>query len=264
MNPRTDAARDPSDADPPLLDVVGWTLPCVQEITGAGTGPWVPEGRPDRFRRFAAGPPAARVVVDADGWLLAEGRLAARFARIRGRRMDIATAMIYPTADPGRLPVLACEWVCIGPRCHALVLDVEWVVDPEPEAVARLDAALDGPAARWMERFPDRGDAPQWFEEIRSRHGIFSSCALDELDDARRAWSDYTAALAETLYRPDWLAACAAGPDHPAVAEYKRHHDHASPGRKVMAPRFGAEFTDAFLGLWHFGPAGGPPASDAD
>lgn len=197
--------------------------------------------------------------VVADGWLIADGKLCARYARIQTAAADVATLMVYPTASPATLPVFACEWVTFGARAHVLVLDVECV----GAADALRDRAreiLQPLHERHLAALPPSPDAPAWFNEIRETWALLTGGDLSLLTAMRRAFQDYLAATAATLYRP-WLAAARSGPDHPAVTAYKQHHAAHSPGYAILTPRAGADWTDAFLREWHFGPVRPPAAA---
>lgn len=239
-----------------MMNVTGWTL---TDATGAlARFGLARERRPGRFRR-AESPP---VVVEADGWVAREPKLCVRFARVRGPHIDIATVMAYPTASPAALPIFAAEWVVVGQRCHALILDVETAGD-QPGLAADLAKVFAPLGEKWQRRFPANPDAPDWFREIAEPWALFSACGVEEMGEVRAAFNEYLDAAVTHFYGPRWDTA-GAGPDHAAVTAYKEHHYESSPGRKVMTPRFGAEFTEELLRDWHFGPAVSEPECPPD
>ncbi|MCS7080853.1 MAG: hypothetical protein NZ585_12510 [Chloracidobacterium sp.] len=231
-------------------DVVGWTLPDAQARLG-DLG-WRPEARPAAFRYATFGEGDRLMRVTADGWQVAEGKLCARYARIQTVAADVATLMVYPTASPTLLPVFACEWVVIGNRAHILVLDVECIGGADALR-GRAHAVLTPLQASYVTALPPAPDPPPWFGEIREAWALFTSGDLSCLPVMRQAFQDYLTATAEALYRP-WLAEAQVGPDHPAVTTYKQHHAAHSPGYALLAPKAGADWANAFLREWHFGP----------
>lgn len=235
---------------PELKNAVGWTLPDAMALL-AEFAP-TPEDRPAEFREAEFGEDAKLLRVTADGYRLADGKLCLRAARIQTVAADVATVMVYPTADPARLPIFACEWVVVGDRAHVLVLDVEFAGD-RPALRDGLRPVLKPLFDEIVPFFPANRDLPAWFTEIREEWAIFSSGDLAGLDRIRAAARAYLKATIEHAYRPN-LPASVAGPDHPDVAAYKHHHAVNSPGFALMVPKAGAEWTDRFLNRWHFGP----------
>ncbi len=143
------------------------------------------------------------------------------------------------------------EWVVLGERCHVAVLDVERVGEP-----GRLDgelrAAYSELGGRWSRRFPSKDEVPRWFADIASPWSIYTALPTSELVDLRAAFREYLDVCVARFYAPRARAALA-GPEHPDVLAYKRHHELHSPGRKMLAPKFGRDWTDTFL-QYHFGP----------
>ncbi len=241
----------------PFKDVVGWTLPDAHDRLG-DLG-WQEEVRPAAFRHATFGTGDKLMRVTADGWSVANGKLCARYARIQTVLADVATLMVYPTASPDVLPVFACEWVVIGSRAHILVLDVECLGRADALRT-RAREALMPLQMRHLAALPPAPASPSWFDEIREAWALVTSGDLSCLALMRRAFQDYLKATAERLYQPG-LAEAQVGPDHPAVTDYKQHHAAHSPGYTLLAPKAGADWTDAFLREWHFGPAHPPAAA---
>lgn len=231
-------------------NLVGWTYPDALALL-AEFDP-VPEARPEHFRSAEFGEGAKRLRVTADGQRLAGGKLCLRSARIQTVAADVATVMVYPTADPARLPIFACEWVVVGERAHVLVLDVEFAGEASGLR-GRLRPALMPLQEQFSPMFPLNRDLPEWFTEIREDWALYSSGDLGSLNRIREAATAYLKAAIEVAYRPN-LPAALAGPDHPDVTAYKHHHAVNSPGFALMAPRAGEEWTSEFLTRWHFGP----------
>ncbi|MFQ3590955.1 MAG: hypothetical protein SNJ67_11765 [Chloracidobacterium sp.] len=246
--------------EPDFKDVVGWTLPDAQARLG-GLG-WQREVRPEMFRsaRFDAG--SKSLLVTADGWQMADGKLCGRYARIQTAAADVATLMIYPTASPDVLPVFACEWVVIGARAHVLVLDVECLGD-DNAARQRARAALAPLFARYAPSLPPVDDPPQWFVDIREDWALLTSGDLACLSVARQAFQDYLEMTARALYEP-WLATARAGDDHPVVRAYKEHHAAHSPAPALLSAKAGEQWTRTFLHTWHFGPVQPTTASQGN
>jgi hypothetical protein len=232
-----------------LKNLVGWTYPDAMALLDEFEP--VPEARPERFRfaEFGEGPKLLRVT--AEGQRLAGGKLCLRYARIQTVAADVATVMVYPTADPARLPIFACEWVVVGERAHVLVLDVEFA----GEATGlreRLRPVLTPLHETFSPTFPLNRDLPEWFTEIREDWAIYSSGDVAALARIREAATAYLKATIDVAYRPN-LPVALAGPDHSAVAAYKHHHAEHSPGFALMVPKAGEEWTTEFLHRWHFG-----------
>lgn len=233
-----------------LKNLVGWTYPDAMTLL-AEFEP-VPEARPEHFRFAEFGEGAKLLRVTAEGQRLAGGKLCLRHARIQTVAADVATVMIYPTADPARLPIFACEWVVVGERAHVLVLDVEFAGN-QPVLRERLRPALAPLHETFSPIFPLNRDLPEWFTEIREDWAIYSSSEVAALDRVREAAAAYLTATIDIAYRPN-LPAAPAGPDHPDVAAYKHHHAVNSPGFAMMIPKAGEKWTSEFLNRWHFGP----------
>lgn len=231
-------------------NLVGWTYPDAMNLL-AEFEP-VPEARPEEFHRAEFGDAGKRLRVTAEGNRLAEGKLCLRYARIQTVAADVATVMVYPTADPGRLPIFACEWVVVGERAHVLVLDVEFA-GHRPELRNRLRPALMPLHERFSPAFPLNRDLPEWFAEIREAWAIYSSGGVGALEAIREAAATYLKTVIEAAYRPN-LPAALAGSDHPDVTAYKRHHAVNSPGFSLLIPKAGEKWTSEFLNRWHFGP----------
>ncbi len=234
-----------------MLELVGWTLPDLW--TALGNLDRRAENRPSQFRGCTVGEGAVATRLESDGWLLAGGRLNLKYTRIQSRSFDIATVMLYPTADPALLPIFAAEWVIVGERAHALILDVETAGD-WPNLQTDLARYFSDMGPRWHPVFPANPDRPAWFQEIAQPWAIFSSGTVDQLGLLREAYQDYARVAIEQVYRPR-LEQAQAGPDHPAVTAYKQHHYEHSPGRRLLTTRFGHDYTETLLQNWHFGPA---------
>ncbi len=233
-----------------LKNLVGWTYPDAMTVL-AEFDP-VPEARPGHFRFAEFGEGAKLLRVTAEGQRLAGGKLCLRYARIQTVAADVATVMVYPTADPAQLPIFACEWVVVGERAHVLVLDVEFAGD-QPALRERLRPALMPLHEAFSPTFPLNRDLPEWFTEIREDWAMYSSGNVATLDRIRKAAAAYLKATIDVAYLPG-LPAALAGPDHPDVTAYKRHHAENSPGFALMAAKAGEEWTSEFLHRWHFGP----------
>ena len=240
------------------LDRVGWTAPIVRaDLEALGIAR---EARPADRRWRVVENSGRRTWLEADGWLVANGRLNVKYARVRSAGFDVATLMVYPTASPDRLPIFASEWVVVGAQCHVVVLDVESAADfPDLKADLKADFAELG--SRWQAAFPPSPDAPAWFREIRREWALFSRCPATELERVRSAYTEYWRIAFERYYRPRWRDALA-GPDHPAVSAYKQHHCEHSPGRRLLSAKFGADFAESFLRDQHFGPPPPPPPAE--
>ena len=236
-----------------LLDVVGWTLSdMMAELTEFGCQR---ESRPEEYRRAEHERQGQLTRCSSDGWLVADGKLNLKYARVQAARMDVATAMVYPTACPGQLPIFACEWVVVAPRVHVIVLDIEFAARPS-QLHSKLEPLLMPLAQRWQSRFPSQPEVPAWFRDIAEPWAIFSAGSLDDLPSVRQAMGEYLA-VAIGVYR-QCLPTAQAGADHPDVTAYKHHHYDHSPNSDIGAYKFGSEFTERLLRDWHFGPSGVP------
>lgn len=234
-------------APPALADFVGWTIPdmcaaveplgLTREARPAATraGEWDAGGKP--------------LVLEADGWLVADGRMTLRAARIRTAKVDVGTVMCCPTTRPDQLPVIVADWVVFGPTFQVIALDVE-VCGDQPALVADLGERLRAPAARWQPAFEAR-EQSAWFQSISQPWAIHAAAPADRADDVRQAFADYLAAAVPLIAaRVDDVAA---GPDHPDVRAYKLHHrDHSPAGpllSRWMTAAESATFLDAHFGV---------------
>lgn len=179
--------------------------------------------------------------------------MSARYARIQGQAMDIATVMVYPTASPEIIPVFAAEWVVFGDRVHALILDVE-ICGDHPALLARMEQAFDSLGKTWQTQFPENRERPEWFCEIAMPWALYGSCGVNQLEQLRKAFNDYLDRTISLFYLPASDQACP-GPDAPSVASYKHHHYVNSPGHRLLGVKFGQKKTDQLLKDFHFGPA---------
>ena len=233
------------------MDCLGWTLrDFVESLSHLGL---VREPRPACFQSQTVTVGNKVFSLDSDGWLVAEGRLCARYARIQGKAMDIATVMAYPTASPELLPVFAAEWVVFGDRVHALILDVE-VCGDQPGLVQRLSQVFTKPGRNWRSKFPENRERPEWFSEIAMPWALYGSCSTSRLDEIREAFNDYLSRTVSYCYEPV-LPSARSGVDADAVATYKHHHYVNSPGHRLLGVKLGQQQTDELLRDWHFGPA---------
>lgn len=234
-----------------MLDSVKWTLDdFVQSLEPFGL---VRETRPRKFEQQQIAVGRKNFSLHSAGWLAAEGRLCARYARIQGAAMDIATVMAYPTASPDHLPVFAAEWVVFGDRVHALILDVE-VCGDQPELLARLQSSFSGIGKYWQTRFPENRDRPAWFSEIAMPWALYGSCSVSRLDELRVAFNQYLALTIDGFYA-NAMDLARPGQDAASVKAYKHHHYINSPGHRLLGVKLGQQETDQLLKDWHFGPA---------
>jgi hypothetical protein len=233
-----------------MLDVVGWVLTDV--LQALDNIPLEREERAAHFRCIEADHHGRSTRMVSDGWLLGQQQLNIKFARIQSANLDIATVLITPTASPELLPIFGVEFVVISQNCHVAAVDVE-IAGNYPQLRDELGEVFRPLGRRWQQEFPTKPDVPAWFDEIAQEWALFSSCALTDLTLLRQAFQEYLDATVKNFYVPR-LAQAAGGGDHPEVAIYKRHHFEHSPGRKVMAPKFGSAYTEQLLGEYHFGP----------
>lgn len=241
-----------------MTDFVGWTLKdflsVLEEFDPRR------ESRPKRFESQQIKiSPAKTFSLDSAGWMLAGGRLCARYARIQGKSMDIATVMAYPTASPELLPVFAAEWVVFGDRVHALILDIE-TCGVQPDLTARLKSSFGALGDFWQARFPANKETPAWFTEIAMPWALYGSCSTDRLGELRTAFNQYLNRAKDEFYRPG-IDLAEPGPDTADVAAYKHHHYINSPGHRLLGVKLGQQETDQLLKDWHFGPARFEPVS---
>ncbi|GAB5561951.1 MAG: hypothetical protein SynsKO_35980 [Synoicihabitans sp.] len=236
---------------PHWRDVVGWTVPLAMEQLDPFN--LVIEPRPPQFREAIFGEGKQKTRIQSDGWVDESCRLNVKYSRIQSAVADIATIMIYPTAGPDLLPIFAAEWVVIGPRCHALILDVE-TANRQPTLFSQMESAYSELGASWQKTIPENRDRPAWFDEIATPWAIYGTADLEILPEVQKAFSAYLGVTIETFYRP-FLSQAAGGSDHPDVTAYKQHHYENSPGRPLLSAKAGAAWTDEFLANWHFGPS---------
>ncbi|MGF1583020.1 MAG: hypothetical protein ACFCD0_27180 [Gemmataceae bacterium] len=233
-----------------MLDRVGWTLTDVLDLCQGLE--LKQEQRPPEFRQRVVGEGEQTVRLSGDGWLATNDILNIKYARIQGVQMDIATVMIYPTGSPDLLPVFAAEWVLFRDRIHAAILDVE-IAGRWEGLRDDMRSVLGSVGSHWQEKFPPNLERPLWFQEIAEDWAIFSSCSADKVPTVREMFCNYLQIALDAFYFPRMKDA-RGGEDHPDVRRYKEHHCEHSPGRKVMSGKMGTEFTESFLGEWHFGP----------
>ncbi|MCG8350901.1 MAG: hypothetical protein MI924_24270 [Chloroflexales bacterium] len=233
-----------------MMEVAGWTLTDIlQALQGI---PVEQEKRAGCFRYAKADRHGKPIQVTSDGWLVGQQQLNIKFVRIQSANLDIATVIITPTASPDLLPIFVTDLVVTSQHCHALIVDVE-IAGDYPQLCNELGKVFDPLGRRWRQEFPPNPDVPAWFHEIAEEWALFSSCSLADLPLLRQAFREYLDAIVKHFYVPR-LPQAAGGGDHPAVASYKTHHFEHSPGRKVMAPKFGAAYTEQLLRDYHFGP----------
>lgn len=230
---------------------MGWTAPLTFEILAPFR--FDREPRPIEFRRREFGQGAQKTRVESDGWVDDDGLLNVKYSRIQSAIADIATVMIYPTASPADLPIFAAEWVVIGGKCHALILDVE-TAGNQPPLLAQMENSFTKLGSKWRSTIPENRDRPEWFNEIATPWAVYGTATLDALDDVKQAFTEYLETTVKDFYLPRRKTA-KSGPDHPAVTAYKEHHFENSPGRPLLKAKGGAEWTDTFLADWHFGPS---------
>lgn len=248
---KTDPNSPHSETEARWHDVVGWTAPLTFQLLAPLK--FVPEARPAEFRSRVFGEGPKMTKVESEGWVEEHGRLNAKFSRIQSAIADIATIMIYPTASPEILPIFAAEWVVIGEKCHALILDVE-TAGNQPNLRSKMEETYLHLGEKWRKIIPENRDRPEWFNEIATPWAVYGSAPLKILPDVEKAFSEYLQSTVRDYYLP-YLDTAAAGPDHPDVKAYKQHHFENSPGRPLLKAKAGASWTDDFLANWHFGPA---------
>lgn len=234
-----------------LIDHVHWTRSdFLEQMAGFDL---VSEARPARFLRQYLLLGEKRFEIESEGWGVAGDRLCARYARIRGPAMDIATVMVYPTASPDVFPVFAAEWVVFGQRVHALILDVE-VCGEQTELVKDLEHGFSAIGRTWRLQFPENRERPDWFESIAMPWVLYGQCSIDRLPDIRTAFNDYLERTIEEFWLPR-IDIGLPGPDHVDVQRYKQHHYEHSPGHRLLGVKMGQKDADELLKDWHFGPA---------
>lgn len=230
---------------------MGWTAPLTFEILAPLK--FFRESRPSEFRINEFGKGAKRTRVESDGWVDEFGLLNVKYSRIQSAIADIATIMIYPTASPAELPIFAAEWVVIGGKCHALILDVE-TAGNQPHLLTQMSDSFADLGKKWRSTIPENRDRPEWFNDIATPWAVYGTASLDVLPDVKQAFSEYLETTVNDFYIPHRNSA-KAGPDHPDVAAYKKHHFEHSPGRPLLKAKGGEVWTDTFLADWHFGPS---------
>ncbi|MEN1728875.1 MAG: hypothetical protein AAGJ52_10600 [Pseudomonadota bacterium] len=214
------------------------------------------ETRPIEFRKHAVSIGKKTCAIDSSGWIVANGKACARYARITGPAMDIATVMLYPTQSPELLPVFAAEWVVFGDKIHTLVLDVE-VCGNQPELFEHLRATFAHAHRHWVQQFPLNRDKPEWFADIETPWALFGQAGGESMAALRSAFRNYLDLTIDQVYRRN-LPVAGSGPDRVEVKAYKDHHYINSPGHRILGVRFGEHHTDKLLKDWHFGPSHQP------
>lgn len=208
---------------------------------------WKKELREPQFEQLFMGNEPKIIHVQSSGWL-AENKIAClRQSRFKSSIIDIATVMIYPTANPDLLPVFAAEWVAIQDRIHIIVLDTELLTGISNFPMQSFQDLKE----TWSAKFPNNENKPDWFKEIESPWSVFSSASVDKIHELRTMFNQYL-----TLTCTDCFLAnkdyCMSGNDHKVVADYKIHHAINSPARRIIQPEF-SEWLEEFLTLNHFG-----------
>jgi len=229
-------------------DVTGWLLDetlCRLDALGLEV-----EQRPAEYERYEV----EGWLVRGQGWLVANGALNLRYARIQSARADIATVMIYPVGHPEKLPIFAAEWVCLGEIVRPGVLDIE-TAGVQVDLLKEMTPIFMPLRDRWSHHFQACAEVPEWFQEIRTPWSAFFEMEVARMGELREMFVDYLEKTMECFYTRERLSDCVGGREHELVLAYKEHHFVHSPGRKLLSGKLGESWSERFLGTYHFGPA---------
>ena len=163
-----------------------------------------------------------------------------RWTLMTSAKADIIALMIFPN-DPSLLPIFASEFVVLGGRCKAAVVDLQSVA---PRAVDRL-AHADVMAGLGMEYGAWRSpNLPEWCAAHFTPHAIAALAVdLEDLDELLVGFGRYLALWTTLAQAAPWRDPA---PSH-ELDEYKDHHVENTPGRPMMTAAFGGDWTERFL-----------------
>jgi hypothetical protein len=232
-----------------MKDVFGWTLPDLLEFSAPYLA-WHEDTRPAAYKHKILNPGPKEIQVNSQGWTEKRQRCTMRYARFQSQQMDIATALLFPTASPEVLPVFVAEWVAIADRIHVIVLDAE-LISPAPALHALLHKEFIALQKKWQAVFTSNKDKPAWFSEIESPWAMYASAPLSSACQLREMYREYAHTFIKQIWVP-LLPEAKSGPDHKAVAQYKDHHQLNSPARTIVKGE-NAAWLDTFLTDYHFG-----------
>ncbi len=232
-----------------MKDVFGWTLPDLLHHTTPYLH-WLEDNRPADYTHKLLNPGQKEVQVHSGGWTEKQQRCTMRYSRFQSQVMDIATALLFPTASPELMPVFVAEWVAIADYIHVLVLDVE-LLSPNPALEALLQKEFAPLQQKWQPCFAKAKEKPAWFKEIESPRAIYASAPLEATGLIQKMFDEYLFTFVQKIWSP-FLYKAGSGPDHSLVACYKDHHQLNSPARTVVKGE-NANWLDIFLTQYHFG-----------
>jgi hypothetical protein len=175
------------------------------------------------------------------------GRGELRSAYITSPKIEIINCFFFP--EPGS-PLYAMELVVLGRQPQVGVMDAFYLLpDAAPESKLR---DMMQQCRRAYADLPQADDAPEWYAACRSGLDFFvrprSEAELLRLIQAhRQLWQEFTGLLRLPAITPQAEA------HRTALAAYQRHHRDYTPGLKLLQNRFGADWTQGFLGFFFGG-----------
>ena len=208
---------------------------------------WKKEDRPPIYENHTLLNNGKQILVTSSGYSDAGNKATLRYSRTQSAVLDIATVMIYPTADTVVMPIFVAEWVSVQDNIHVIVLDVEWLEKSiEAEDFYAQNKNL---VTQWENSFPPKKEKPDWFIEIASEMAIFSEAGIEKKGLLQKMFNEYL--NAHLKYVEKKYTQLKFGPDNKLVQAYKQHHFIHSPARTIIKGEHEA-WLNTFLKDYHF------------
>lgn len=208
---------------------------------------WIKEDRPAEFEKKTLLNNGKEILISSSGFEAQNKTATFRYARTQSAVVDIATVIIYPTADTKQLPVFACEWVLIQNNIHVIALDIVWL--EHNNSANKFYSQLAQVHSHWAPIFPEKKEIPQWFKEIASEVAVFSEAGISQIAQLQQFFNQYLdkwMEWAEQLY-----SQLLPGPDNELVKKFKHHHYTNSPAKTIIKGDNEA-WLNTFLKEYHF------------
>ncbi|MBI1293044.1 hypothetical protein GC173_17685 [bacterium] len=164
-----------------------------------------------------------------------------RWTSMQSARADILAVMIFPN-DSMQLPIFAAEFVVLGGKCKAAVVDLQ-SASPDAGFRPRVAERLRDLAVRYAELRSDT--LPDWCRDHFTDEAIAAlGCSVDDLDHLLEGYRLYLTAYLQFVRDS---SPTGSAKECRWLRHYKDHHIEHTPGRPFMTAAYGAEWTERFL-----------------
>ncbi len=163
-----------------------------------------------------------------------------RWTTLNSNRVDIIALMLFPN-DPETLPVFASEFVVIGGKCKAAVVDLQSL---SCNAATRQEhhQPISALSVNYTQYNTDQ--LPDWCDDHFSPYAIAAlKVDLDSIETLLEGYSRYLEAFLDLAMTKMPVTVA----NEELLRQYKDHHITHTPGRPFMTAAFGEEWTERFL-----------------